>query len=72
MTVTVDETNDTPTVVNAVADQSTAEDALFTYGVPANTFEDLDGDTLTYAITGLPSSGNLSFDASTRTVSKFT
>ena len=69
MTVTVDETNDTPTVVNAIADQSTAEDALFTYQVPANTFEDLDGDTLTYGITGLPSSGNLSFDASTRTVS---
>ena len=68
-TVTLDETNDTPTVANVIADQSTAEDASFTYQVPANTFQDLDGDDLTYGITGLPSSGNLSFDASTRTVS---
>ena len=66
-------TNDAPTVANAVADQSTAEDAVYSYQIPANTFADVDtGDTLTYEATlanGDPLPTWLSFDASTRTLS---
>ena len=57
--------NDAPTVANAVADQSTAEDAVYSYQIPANTFADVDtGDTLTLAATlanGDPLPGWLSF-----------
>ena len=50
--ITVTNTNDAPTVANAIADKSTAEDASFSYQVPSNTFADVDsGDNLTYAAT---------------------
>jgi Ca2+-binding RTX toxin-like protein len=71
--LTVTNTNDLPTVANPVADQSTAEDAIFSFVVPTTTFEDVDlGDTLSYSATladgtALPSW--LSFDAATRTFS---
>ena len=50
--ITVTNTNDAPTVANAIADKSTAEDASFSYQVPSNTFADVDsGDNLTYTAT---------------------
>ena len=72
-TLTVNNTNDAPTLDNAIANQSTDEDAAFTFVVPANTFSDPDvGDTLTYSATlsgggALPSW--LTFNAVTRTFS---
>ena len=50
--LTVVNTNDPPVVVNAISDQTTMEDAAFSFMVPANTFADVDvGDTLTYSAT---------------------
>ena len=71
-TVTVNNTNDAPTLANALADQSVDEDSAFSFTVPANTFNDVDGDTLTYTATlsdgsALPTW--LSFDAATQTFS---
>uniref|UniRef100_UPI002B405AC3 putative Ig domain-containing protein n=1 Tax=Cellvibrio chitinivorans TaxID=3102792 RepID=UPI002B405AC3 len=70
--ITVTNTNDAPTVSNAIADQTTAEDANFNYQFAANTFADVDGDALTYTAT-LAGGGALpawlSFDATTRTFS---
>ncbi|MFO0701090.1 MAG: putative Ig domain-containing protein [Nitrospira sp.] len=73
--LTVQNVNEAPTVVNALANQTTFEDAPFSFVVPANTFADPDlvhGDTLTYSATfangnALPSW--LSFNAATRTFS---
>ena len=71
--ITVDNTNDDPTLANAIADQSVNEDSALSYTVPANTFADVDaGDSLTYAATlsdgsALPSW--LSFNTSTRVFS---
>nr|WP_295784969.1 putative Ig domain-containing protein [Rhodoferax sp.] len=67
--------NHAPTVANAIANQSTAEDAAWSYVVPANTFADVDtanGDVLTYTATksdgsALPSW--VTFNAATRTFS---
>ena len=68
-------TNDTPTaptVANAIPNQSATVNAAFSYQFPANTFDDDDGDTLTYTATkgdgtALPSW--LTFTAGTRTFS---
>jgi Ca2+-binding RTX toxin-like protein len=66
-------TNDAPTVANAIADQNAMEDVAFNFQFAANTFADVDvGDTLTYSATlagggALP--GWLSFNAGTRTFS---
>jgi Ca2+-binding RTX toxin-like protein len=66
-------TNDAPTVANAIADRSATEGQAFTYTVPANTFADVDvGDSLSYSASlasgaALPSW--LTFDAQTRTFS---
>ena len=50
--VTVINVNDAPVVANPLADQSTMEDAAFSFTVPANTFADVDkGDSLTYSAT---------------------
>jgi trimeric autotransporter adhesin len=71
--VTVNNTNDAPTVTSAIADQSTDEDALFSFVVPASTFTDVDlGDSLAYSVTladGSVLPSWLSFDAETRTFS---
>ena len=71
--VTVENVNDPPFVVNPLADQSTQEDALFTFTVPANTFKDIDvGDTLTYSATladGTVLPSWLTFNAATLTFS---
>jgi hypothetical protein len=52
--IDVANTNDAPTVANAIADQSATEDSSFSLNVSSN-FTDVDaGDTLTYGATGLP------------------
>ncbi len=60
-------------MANAVADQTTVEDAPWTFVVPANTFADQDaGEVLTLSATladGTALPGWLSFDAGTRTFS---
>ena len=67
------QSNNAPTVANAIPDQPATVDEEFSYTFPENTFNDLDaGDTLTYAATqgdgtALPSW--LTFTASTRTFS---
>ncbi|SVC76170.1 uncharacterized protein METZ01_LOCUS329024, partial [marine metagenome] len=71
-TVSVNNLNDDPTLANAIADQSVDEDSALSFTVPADTFNDEDGDTLTYTATLSDSSALpswLSFDASTQTFS---
>ncbi|KPA19440.1 hypothetical protein MHK_000340, partial [Candidatus Magnetomorum sp. HK-1] len=71
--LTVNNTNDAPTLENAIIDQSTDEDAVYSFTFNLNTFNDVDiTDSLTYAAiqsnnTSLPLW--LSFDANTRTFS---
>ena len=43
--------NNLPTVANAIPDQSATEDTEFNYTFPVETFNDADGDTLTYMAT---------------------
>jgi hypothetical protein len=64
--------NDAPTLTNAIADQLAPLSTTFTLALPANTFADLDGDTLTYTATlengnSIPSW--LTFNAATQTFS---
>ena len=64
--------NNAPTVANEISDQSATVGTVFKYEFPANTFNDADNDTLTYAATlnggnELPSW--LSFTAATRAFS---
>ena len=50
--VIVANTNDAPTVSTAIGNKSIAEDAAWSYVVPANTFADVDvGDSLAFAAT---------------------
>ncbi|MEQ1539282.1 MAG: tandem-95 repeat protein, partial [Sphingorhabdus sp.] len=70
ISLTVAAVNDGPTLVNALADQSSAEDAPFSFTVPAGSFADVDGDVLVLTATlgdgsALPSWIN--FDPATRT-----
>ncbi|MYG63048.1 MAG: hypothetical protein F4158_00345, partial [Synechococcus sp. SB0675_bin_7] len=61
-----------PTVATAIGDQSATEGASFTFVVPAGTFTDADGDTLSYTATQADAAALpdwLSFDAATRTFS---
>jgi len=58
--------NDAPTVSNTMADQAATEDTAFSFQFAANTFNDVDGDILSYTS---DASGWLSFDAATRTFS---
>ena len=71
--MTVANTNDAPTLANAIADQAATEDVAFSFVVPANTFADVDtGDSFTYAATLADDSALpawLSFDAGTQTFS---
>ncbi|MFL2961087.1 MAG: putative Ig domain-containing protein, partial [Candidatus Thalassarchaeaceae archaeon] len=58
--LTVTNTNDAPTVASAIADASTAEDAAYSISI-SSVFADVDvGDTLTYSISGAPSTITLS------------
>ena len=66
------EANVAPTVANGIPDQVATEGSAFSFQFAANTFNDADGDTLTYSATkgdgtSLPSW--LSFAAGTRTFS---
>ena len=71
--VTVTNVNDAPAVANPLADQTTLEDAAFSFTVPANTFADVDlGDSLTYSATladGTSLPAWLTFDPTTMTFS---
>ena len=72
-TITINDTNDAPTLANAISDQSIDEDSALSFSMPSDTFNDVDaGDSLTYTATlsdgsALPSW--LSFDASNLTFS---
>ena len=72
-TVTVSNTNDGPVASAVIADQSTNEDAGFSFTVPPASFSDVDvGDSLTLSATladGSPLPSWLSFDAATQTFS---
>ena len=65
--LTVQNTNDAPTVENAIADQNAIEDLPYSFLVPADTFGDVDaGDSLTLTATladGSPLPAWLTFDA---------
>jgi large repetitive protein len=65
--LSVGNVNDAPTVSNAIADQTATEDQTFTFAIPTGTFVDVDGDTLSYSVSGMPSW--LTFDAQTGTFS---
>jgi len=68
----IDVGNRAPAVVTPIPDQTTSEGVNFSYSVPANTFNDLDGDTLTYSAR-LANGGELpawlTFNPTTRTFS---
>ncbi|HYE50155.1 MAG TPA: ELWxxDGT repeat protein, partial [Azospirillaceae bacterium] len=59
--------NDAPVLATAIGNQSGEAGSAFSYVVPAGTFTDPEGQTLTYAVTGLPA--GLAFNAGTRTIS---
>ncbi len=71
--IVIANTNDAPTVANAIPNQSATEDSAFNFQFAANTFADVDaGATLTYSVQlngggALPSW--LTFNAATRTFS---
>ncbi|WP_256872048.1 putative Ig domain-containing protein [Nostoc sp. TCL26-01] len=72
-TLTVANTNDAPTLGQAIADQTATISNSFNFTIPQNTFSDVDaGDTLTYSATlenGDPLPSWLSFNTNTRTFS---
>jgi VCBS repeat-containing protein len=52
ITITVTNTNDAPTVLSAIANQTIAEDAALSFTIPSGTFTDVDtGDTSTLTAT---------------------
>jgi Ca2+-binding RTX toxin-like protein len=65
--------NDAPTLAESIEDQTTTEDAPFSFSVPADTFADVDlGDSFTYTATledGSELPAWLSFDSDTLTFS---
>ncbi|PPD55372.1 MAG: hypothetical protein CTY12_00935, partial [Methylotenera sp.] len=71
--ITVQNTNDVPTLNIALVDAVTTTTQLFSYTIPVNSFVDADvGDNLTYSVTqsnGAAPPTWLSFDAITRTIS---
>ena len=69
---TVNPVNDAPTVGSAIADKNATQGSQFTFQFDANTFNDVDGDTLLYTVTrddGTPLPSWLTFTAATRTFS---
>jgi VCBS repeat-containing protein len=71
LTVSITGTNDAPVVAAAIADQSTLQDAPFSFTIPAGSFTDIDnGDLLSYTATmadGSTLPAWLTFDAATQT-----
>jgi VCBS repeat-containing protein len=69
ITITLNGINDTPTVANLIADQTTAEDSPFSFTLPNNIFADVDtSDTLTLTATladGSPLPTWLTFNGTT-------
>jgi len=68
VTITVVAVNDPPMVLLPIEDQLGVEGTAFSLAVTAN-FTDPDGDPLTYIASGLPPSGNLSFNGQTGVLS---
>jgi large repetitive protein len=66
VTVTVTAVNDAPTVVTPIADRNNVDAANISVPTAAS-FTDLDGDTLTYSVSGLPA--GLSINATTGVIS---
>ncbi len=64
---TSDSDNNPPTLVNPIPDQIADEDTLFEFQFATDTFNDADGDILTYTTTPLPDW--LMFDEQSRTFS---
>ena len=70
--ISLQDMNDAPELLSALDDQTTAEEASFSYTLPTNAFADQDGDAITFSATlpnGDPLPAWLSFDADTRTFS---
>ncbi|MBH8576028.1 DUF4347 domain-containing protein, partial [Nostocaceae cyanobacterium CENA369] len=64
--------NTNPVLAQAIADQNATEDAVFNFTIPAGSFTDADGDTLTYTAildNGDPLPSWLTFNANTKTFS---
>ena len=71
--IVIANTNDAPTIANAISNQNATEDSVFNFQFAANTFNDVDvGNTLTYSAQ-IAGGGSLptwlSFDPVTRTFS---
>lgn len=66
VTVMVTDTNDDPVVTNPIPDRVRADGQSFTYDT-SDFFNDPDGDTLNYVITGLPA--GLTYDPATGVIS---
>jgi len=73
LTITIQGTNDAPTIASQTANQNAFAGSAFSLILPAGTFNDVDtGDTLTYTArttADAPLPGWLSFDAANRTFS---
>ena len=70
--VAIDTTNNAPTLDAAIPDQTARAGTQFSYEIPSDTFDDADGDTLTYTATqgdGTALPAWITFDATTRTLS---
>ncbi len=70
--LTINPVNDAPIVVQKISDQTSDEDASWSYTIPASTFSDVDGDALTLTATladGTELPAWLSFDSNTQTFS---
>ena len=69
-TITIANTNDAPTLANAISNQTIAEDSAFNFQLASNVFADVDqGDSLNYSATlasGADLPSWLSFNAATR------
>lgn len=65
--VVIAATNVAPVVVATIPNQAGTVGTAFSFTVPAGTFADANGDTLTWSASGLPA--GLSFNASTRVIS---
>ncbi|NUQ64120.1 MAG: VCBS repeat-containing protein, partial [Pirellulales bacterium] len=72
LTITVTDANDAPTLADPLPGQTTPQGELFGFTFPADTFDDADGDPLSYAAAladGSPLPDWLAFDPATRTFS---
>ena len=70
VTVNIGAVNDDPVVASGIADQASPSNAEWIFQVPANAFNDVDGDVLTYAASldnGNPLPAWLTFNGANRT-----